>query len=740
MGRVTVLLLLVLGLSRVGLGQSVELNAVGSHVLPGAVGHLSLQWENLVSVTPVGISVDAPGHFNFMGLPSLGSTSQGSSALLFMVHPYTPSGAHHMVIELEGGDRPLAQCTVIVEVGKRYGIESSLLLEQRDRVEILHTNTGNVDIELGSKTLNPGASIRAKYYPEQAREIQVFAVSEDWDSSYTVPLKKRFYPASSVVAHSKNQPLMDYHWQQQWMGQRSFSNARVAFHEKNWHLHLYTWNRYIRGAGTYRNGQNFLAAGHRNFQGSHLIRPNISWYAQGAMNGWNGFIDEQSFGGSKRWSKGENELHLGGMGFGQTLVPHLALHLREGRDYLSYESIGKLQEAAWGLNRGSWNSYGRLLHVPKQWTQRSLQQSNGVIGNSLSVGTFRLNQQSAFYQNQGELFHFHNAQVQLGSKGFQWITRGMYSSNGMARASSQATCRLGRHSISLRNQRAIVKAGTQSQWLGQYYWRTPRSNFSLSAQHLISGWTFRTYGGWSFRSYSFHVQGGYSSLPSSPWFYQASLSKKVGNQQISVVSSRRIPVQIAIQGTLFHPSEWVNIKGRVVDGKGAGLTDVVLHYGDRIVQTDSKGSFEFTGVTRNCSLEIKAASMPFAHFPVEGYTQQFDLKAKHNRVEIRCFSSGGIRGDVRTKFSNAVGLRSPIHYDDLVIVLQNKGQKYTCEIDGTGAFRISGIPPGEYQIYIQGLSNDYRFSPASVSVEEGFITSLPLTIWEVEQTIPMQQL
>ena len=63
-----------------------------------------------------------------------------------------------------------------------------------------------------------------------------------------------------------------------------------------------------------------------------------------------------------------------------------------------------------------------------------------------------------------------------------------------------------------------------------------------------------------------------------PWFYQASLSKKVGNQQISVVSSRRMPLQIAVQGRLFHPSEWVNIKGRVVDGKGAGLADVVLHY------------------------------------------------------------------------------------------------------------------------------------------------------------------
>ena len=85
-------------------------------------------------------------------------------------------------------------------------------------------------------------------------------------------------------------------------------------------------------------------------------------------------------------------------------------------------------------------------------------------------------------------------------------------------------------------------------------------------------------------------------------------------------------------------------------------------------------------------------------------------------------------------------MRSPIRYDGLVIVLQKEGQNYTCEIDGIGAFRISGIPPGEYRLFIQGLSNDYRFSPASVSVEEGIITSLPLTIREVEQTIPMQQL
>ena len=57
------------------------------------------------------------------------------------------------------------------------------------------THTGNVDIELGSEILHPGASIRAKYYPEQARKIQVFAVSEDWDSVIPYPLK-----SLSVVA------------------------------------------------------------------------------------------------------------------------------------------------------------------------------------------------------------------------------------------------------------------------------------------------------------------------------------------------------------------------------------------------------------------------------------------------------------------------------------------------------------------------------------------------------------
>ena len=59
---------------------------------------------------------------------------------------------------------------------------------------------------------------------------------------------------------------MDYHWQQQWMGQRSFSNARVAFHEKNWHLNLNTWNRYIRGAPRTEMGKTSLLPGTEIFR------------------------------------------------------------------------------------------------------------------------------------------------------------------------------------------------------------------------------------------------------------------------------------------------------------------------------------------------------------------------------------------------------------------------------------------------------------------------------------------
>ena len=79
---------------------------------------------------------------------------------------------------------------------------------------------------------------------------------------------------------------------------------------------------------------------------------------------------------------------------------------------------------------------------------------------------------------------------------------------------------------------------------------------------------------------------------------------------------------------------------------------------------------------------------------------------------------------MRTKFSNAIGLRSPIRYDDLVVVLQ-KGQNYTCEIDGTGHFE-SWYSSWRVPAHYTRIIHDYRFSPASVSVEEGSITSLHL--------------
>ena len=90
-------------------------------------------------------------------------------------------------------------------------------------------------------------------------------------------------------------------------------------------------------------------------------------------------------------------------------------------------------------------------------------------------------------------------------------------------------------------------------------------------------------------------------------------------------------------------------------------------------------------------------------------------------MEIRCFSSGGIRGEVLTKFSNAIGLRSPIRYDELVVVLQKEGQNYTVRLTVLARFESVVFLLESTALHTRIIQR-YRFSPTSVSVEEGSIT------------------
>ena len=139
-----------------------------------------------------------------------------------------------------------------------------------------------------------------------------------------------------------------------------------------------------------------------------------------------------------------------------------------------------------------------------------------------------------------------------------------------------------------------------------------------------------------------------------------------------------------------------------MDIDGHGLKDVIIRCNDRTVQSDGSGYFRFDGLESTATLEIDAASMPFAQFPIKGYEQVLTLESKQNRVAIACYKSGGIQGSVVTRFSNALGLRNAIDLPTLHVFLQGETDSYRCAVEASGAFRISGVTPGSYDI-LNGL-------------------------------------
>jgi len=722
----------------VGHGQ--VLTALGGEVSPGKTGHIRLEWVGLVQDENLVLDLEAEGYFTFFGLPSVGSSNSGSSVLLFMVHPNTPAGLHSIKITLAGKGTQIASCIAQVDVERRYAIESVVLSEERESAEVLHSNTGNTAIDIGVAQLSPGTSFKAKYQRSGLPEIDVHATAQEWDSTYTLSLKKRFYPATSIVDVPRTTPLVNYQLQHQWSSAQSFSSGRLSYRTKQWSLNLTSWNRFVRGAVIHSVGENYLQLGRQNFQASSLLRPRVQWYTEGAYRGMKGFVSEHDLGAHKRWMYGKHSFSAGGMYLGGRVLPHLKAHVYQGRNFLSFEGVGGLQEAAWGLQSGPWNSHGRVLSVRENWQDRSLQQSNALIGNSLKWELLKVHQQSAFYRHENNLVQLHNAQMQLQLHKLQWNLRGIYSSTGFAQYASQASYRMGPHSLVFRQQSSVRKEAVNTNWMGQYYWRSGHGNLSVSAQKLASGWAFRSYGGWSSGSYSFHLQGGYASSPSIPWFYQASISKRVNHQVIALVSSRRMPVQLALQGSLFSRNTSKSLEGHVVDIDGHGLKDVIIRCNDRTVQTDGSGYFTFEGLESTATLKIDPASMPFAQFPVAGYEQVLTLSSKQNRIAIRCFKSGGIQGSVVTRFSNALGLRNAIDLATLHVFLQGETDSYRCAVDASGAFRISGVTPGSYELRIDGLKKGFKFSPTSAVVTDGNVLPVALHIEELEETIPMQQL
>lgn len=720
--------------------HSVRLNLSESTVKPGSIGHLSFHWDDVPENHAIELSIDATEDFTFISLPNIENAEAGSSTLLFMVHPFTAMGGHEITLTLSSAEGFYTKCTSVIIVESRPAIESTVLIELRDQTEILHINAGNIPLEIEGVVLDPGASFRANYPRDQNSFISVYASATDWDTTYTFFLRKRFYPSVSESEQRTKSFRIGYDLHQQLANTQSFSNARFLIKEDPWLLRCTVWDRNIQGALSYQNGKYSLTLGKENFQPSALLKPQRSKYLVAHFLGWGGSLYSSGFTAHKEWTLPESTVKAGGLFINGQLMPRLNVHSVKKHSHFSYEAIGRLQDAIWEQRWNTFTCFGRFLYVPEYFTSRAAQQSHLLIGNSYKMGTFHWSSQSVFYNQNGLNSSTHHGQIQLKAGKFQIASRGFYSSPVNARGVFQATYRSGSHSLSFNHQRTMGKSGSSNGWNAHYSFRCMKSNFAFSAQSIGELWTIRSALGATMGDYSLSAQASYSNYALRP-IARGSLTRNFDSHSVSLVFNQQGTMQLFMRGALWQKNYSRKLHGVIEDHEGNGLSDVVIECEGELLQTDQYGRFAFHGLgMEEALLEIHAESMPFAHFPYDGYLQKVLLHKKNNSVKILCYATGGVTGSLFTEYSNGPVMRELLHYNRLVISLIGRSTTYNSPVDASGNFRISGISPGEYELHLLGLPPNFSFPDSTITLEDGEIHQLDLKVFEAPLQIPMQQL
>jgi len=720
--------------------NSVRLDLNESTVKPGSIGYLSFNWGDLPENQVIELSIEATKDFTFISLPNMENAKAGSSTLLFMVHPFAAMGGHEITLTLSSAEGFYAKCTSVIIVESRPAIESTVLIELRDKTEILHINAGNIPLEIEGIILDPGASFRANYPRDQNSFISIYARATDWDTTYTFFLRKRFYPSVSQSEQRTKSFRIGYDLHQQLANTQSFSNARFLIKEDPWLLRCTVWDRNIQGALSYLNGKNSLTLGKENFQPSALLKPQRSNYLVTHFFGWGGSLYGSGFTAHKEWTLPESTVKAGGLFLDGQLMPRLNVHSVRKDGQFSYEAIGRLQDAIWEQRWNTFTCFGRFLYVPEYFTSRAAQQSHLLIGNSYKMGSLHWSSQSVFYNQNGLNSSIHNGQIQLRTGKFQIASRGFYSSRVNARGVFQATYRSINHGLSFSHQRTIGKSGFSNGWNAHYSFRCMKSNFALSVQGIGELWTIRSALGATMGDYSLSAQASYSNYALRP-IARGSLTRNFDSHSVSLIFNQQGTMQLFMRGALWQKNYSRKLHGVIEDHEGNGLSDVVIECEGELLQTDQHGRFEFHGlVTGEANLEIHPESMPFAQFPYDGYLQKVSLHKKNNSVKILCYTTGGVTGSLFTEYSNGPVMRELLHYNRLVISLIGRSSTYNSPVDASGNFRISGISPGEYELQLQGLPPNFSFPDSTITLEDGEIHQLDLKVFEAPLQIQMQQL
>jgi len=724
--------------------SEVRFTAEGCGVAPGGIGQVRLRWSGLSSSEDVRLTLDAPAPFIFLNLPSAGDQTQGEAMALFMVHPFTAAGKHPLRFELIQGTAPIANAFVEVEVVPRYSMESTIITEGRDTIKVLHMNTGNIAVFVEGEQLIPGATATLNHIREDEYALAITAQSAEWDTSYSIALNERFYPHETARPKAATKPLLTIAAQRQWAQSGGFGMWNARLHKKNWQINLSQWNSNFRGAASYEDGRTKIRMGNANARVIEQMRPKNGLYTLGSLNSnrTDFYFDRESALLRYRFKRDWGAIAPGGIYIDNRILPVLKTRLEGKTGKLEWEAVGKLQDMRWEVGNRTLKTYGRALYVPQNFQGRTIQQTSGLVGTSAIVGSVGWSHQSSIFgPHTGQ--HFHNAQLQWSRGRLQWNARTQLNGRtGLAFLNLQSTYTHGAHSLSGRFQQQAGKATQQNGWTGMYRWRGPQQTFGFSAQQLSNGWNLRAQGSASLCGYRISGQWAYTSLFSNQWFYQTTLSKSINNQNITLSSSRRIPLRIGWNANLFPERSHATLKGRIEGMDGKAVQGAMITCQGRTVQSNFEGTFTFQHLTgTEATIEIHPESLPFAKFPSAGYSQTILLTKASQNIVIQCFTTSAIQGSIDISFLSAPALRPSIDWNTVSIQLIGSNDSlHECRVTRLGHYHMSNLKSGVYELHIRGLGKYFTALPMAVEIVEEQILEQPLVIQEIPNQIPFQEL
>ena len=746
MGRVAVFIFWFFT-AAVACGQplsEVRFTAEGCGVAPGGIGQVRLRWSGLSSSDDVHLVLDAPAHFTFLNLPSTGDLAEGEAMVLFMAHPFTAAGTHVLRFELVQGTEIIATALTEVEVEPRYSVESTVIKEGRDTIKVLHMNTGNIAVFIGGEQLIPGEATTLDHIRVDEYALAIQAQSQEWDTNFTIALNERFYPHETARPKAATKPLLTIAAQRQWaQSGAGFGMWNARLHKKNWQMNLSQWNSNFRGAVSFEDERTIIRMGNANVRVIEQLRPKNGLYALGSFNAnrTDFYFDQESVLLRHRFKRDWGAIAPGGVYFDNRILPALQTRLEGNAGQLDWEAVGNLHDVRWEVGNRTLKTYGRALYVPQNFQGRTIQQTSGLVGTSAIIGSVRWSHQSSIFGPRSTK-QFHNAQLQWGRGRVQWNARTQMNGRGQNFFNLQSTYTKGRHSFSGRFQQQSSKAIQQTGWTGQYRWNGAHNTFSCSAQQLSSGFNLRAQGSATFGGYRISGQLAYASLYSDQWFYQTTLSKSIHNHNITLSSSRRIPLRLGWNANFFPERSHATLKGRIEGMDGKAIQGAMITCQGRTIQSNSEGVFTFQHLTGSeASIEIHPESLPFAKFPSAGYSQTVSLTKHSQNITIQCFTTSAIQGFIDISFFSAPAVRPTIDWNTVSIQLVGPNDSlHECRVNALGHYHISNLKSGVYELHIRGLGKYFTALPMAVEIVEEQILEQPLVIQEIPNQIPFQEL